>query len=82
MLSPFLLGHFQMEVNMKDQWYVVLYDGKGGKSGEYECKDAIDGISLLNRYGTKDDGFTYVSAACFYLSPNRLPIRQWFIEID
>lgn len=69
-----------------EQCYVVLYDSKGIKCGGFDCKDAVSGLSILGRhYATIDKGFTYVSAACFYLKLDdnnpSLPIRQWLLGI-
>lgn len=71
-----------MKQEIEARWYVVFYDGKGNKGNGFDCTDAVDAIAKLNRYGIKDNCFSYVSAACFMWLPNQLPIRQWYLEID
>jgi len=61
------------------QIYVVLYDGQGGKTGGYDCKNSIDGLRRLSISG---NSYTFKSAACFAWQPDQLPVRQWFLEIE
>lgn len=60
-------------------YYVVLYDGKGGKSGGYDCVNPIDGSRRLPIQG---NAFIFASTACFKWEPDCLPFRQWFLEVD
>lgn len=61
------------------QIYVVLYDGKGGKVGGYDCKNPIDGLRCLPISG---NSFTFKAAACFAWQSDQLPVRQWYLDIE